>query len=793
MAKNPKKIKSHVKRLKLYQQQKPMSPAAYKRKLRIARRKDFFRYFWRVIAGVAIALVVLFFGGNLFLYERTGATLWGYAAEAKEIVENSTEEDFMFAKTSYIYSADGTQLAELSEDTDATFLSYDEIPDAVIDAFVSVEDRTFWTNSGVDYRGIARALINYVRTRGSTAEGGSTITQQLARGVFLTNDKTIERKISEIFIAWYMTKEYSKEDIMTYYCNTCCFANGIYGVEDAANKYFGRSIDELSLSETAYLCAIPNRPEYYNPLKEPANALARRDKILDDMVECGYITEADCQQAESQSVTVADVKTSDTFYNYEVTYAINCAVRYFMGMDGFNFQYDFSSQEEYESYIDTYDEYYAQAQHTLYTGGYEVYTSISLQAQTELQNVLDEQLAFSDAVTDDGVYELQGAITAINNDTGKVTAIIGGRSQARNANIYSLNRAYQGYAQPGSAFKPLAVYTPALNSGYSAYSELRNIDVDEAKDSTSAEISDMYGDEVPLYYAVEQSLNGCAYWLFNEITPWAGLSYVTNMGFSKIMPSDYTLSAALGGLTYGVSTVEMANAYYTLENHGVYTQTDCLEYIYDSNGMDVYETPESKAVYTRDAADEMTGIMEGVIEEGTAARSDWYSYTEIEAAGKTGTTNDNKAGWFCGYTPYYTIAVWVGCDTPKPVDDLQGNTYPLSIWEAAMLTLIDGLPERSFDLSFESSEDWEYEEYDDGDWYEEDTWDTEIEEETPVEQEQLEEEVEDIQEESVPEVQEPEYESPADEPIEESGDEEPVPDDTGGGGNDEEYVEEDTG
>ncbi|MCD7864654.1 MAG: transglycosylase domain-containing protein, partial [Clostridiales bacterium] len=704
MAKKRRKTtKSHVKRLKMQQKKNPVSQKKYKEKLRIARRKDFFRRLWKVILAVCIALVALFLAGNLALYAKTGETLFSIAQEAKELVENSTEDDFKYAETTYVYSADGIKIAELAEDTDATFLTYDEIPADVVNAFVAVEDRTFWTNSGIDMKGIVRVCLNYVRTRGEVAEGASTITQQLARSAFLSNEKTMLRKIKEIFIARELTKNYSKEDIMTFYCNTCCFANGIYGVEDAANTYFGKSVDELTLSETAYLCAIPNRPEYYNPLSSPENALTRRDKILEDMEECGYITSAECEEAQVQSIEVAEPEEDDTFYNYETTYAINCAVRYLMKLDGFDFQYEFETDEEYETYNDEYDECYAQAKHKLYTGGYEIYTTIDLEAQSELQEILDEELSFSDDLTDDGIYELQGALTVINNLTGKVVAIIGGRSQEDISNVYSLNRAYQGYAQPGSSFKPLVVYTPALNDGYTASSMLTNIDVTTAKESTSSEISSMSGSRMTLRSAVENSENGCAYWLFNQITPKVGLSYVTEMGFTRIVPDDYTLSASLGGLTYGVSTVEMANAYATLENHGEYTQTDCIEAIYDSDGDDIYEEPESKTVYDRSAADAMTDVLEGVLTRGTAKGAKWSSASDIAAAGKTGTTNDYKAGWFCGYTPYYTIAVWVGCDTPKTVSGLMGNTYPLYIWKAAMLYMTDGLPQEDFDLEISAS------------------------------------------------------------------------------------------
>ncbi|MCD8231306.1 MAG: transglycosylase domain-containing protein [Clostridiales bacterium] len=703
MAKKKKKIKSHVKRLKIQQKKHPVSPAKYKKKLRIARRKDFFRRLRIVLGVIVLALVLLFLGGNALLYQKTGETLLSIAQDAKEVVADSTEDDFKYAETTYVYSDDETLIAELAEDTDATFLEYDEIPADVVNAFVAVEDRTFWTNSGVSVKGIVRVCLNYVKTGGEVAEGASTITQQLARGVFLSNEKTMIRKIREIFIAWELTKKYSKEEIMTFYCNTCCFANGIYGVEDAASTYFGKSVDELTLSETAYICAIPNRPEYYNPLKEPENAVTRRDKILDDMEECGYITSSACEEAKAQTITVAELEDDDTFYNYETTYAINCAVRYLMKEDGFDFRYSFESTEDYEDYTAEYDEYYAQAKHKLYTGGYQVYTTIDLEAQSALQEILDEELAFSETLTDDGIYELQGAMTVLNNSTGKVVAIIGGRSQEDTDNIYSLNRAYQGYAQPGSSIKPLAVYTPALESGYTASSMLYNIDVDTAKTKTVSEIAAMTGSHVSLRSAVERSLNGCAYWLFSQITPSVGLSYVSEMNFSKLVPDDYNMSASLGGLTYGVTTVEMANAYSTLENHGEYTQTDCLVAIYDADGEDIYEDYETKTVYTSAAADEMTDILKGVLTNGTASSSNWYSYTNTEAAGKTGTTNDNKAAWFCGYTPYYTIAVWVGCDTPKTVSGLEGGTYPLSIWKAAMLYMIDGLPAKAFELEKTSS------------------------------------------------------------------------------------------
>lgn len=702
MATKKKKVRSHVKRVKLQQKKNPVSQEKYEKRLKVARKKDFFRRLRNVILILAIAFCALFAAGNLMLKKATGQTLIGCMREAKDLVDSSTPDTFRLAQTSYIYSDDGTQLAALAESEDATYLRYEDIPADVVNAFVSVEDRTFWNNSGVDYKGILRVCVNYVKTKGQVAEGASTITQQLARGTFLSNEKTLSRKIKEIFIARQLTKKYTKEQIMEFYCNSCCFANGIYGVEDASQKYFGRSVSDLSLSETAYICAIPNRPEYYNPLKNSENAISRRNKILQDMYECDYITKDAGDAALAENITVAEVSDEeDTFYNYEATYAINCAIRYLMKQDGFEFKSHFEDDADYDTYNAYYDEMYKQAKHKLYTGGYKVTTTMNLKAQKNLQKIFDKELAFNTKVDEStGIYQFQGAMTVIDNETGKVVAMIGGRSQDELQQTYSLNRGFQSFKQPGSSIKPLVIYTPALEEGYDANSTLTEIDVKAAKKSTSEKISKMSGKKMSLRYAVEDSKNGCAYSLYNIITPKVGLSYIENMNFSKIVQQDYTLSSGLGGLHHGTNTVEMANAYSTLENHGEYRQADCISSILDASGNEIYEEPESKTVYTRSASDQMTDILEGVLNSsaGTAKGLKWSSASDVAAAAKTGTTNDNNVAWFCGYTPYYTISVWVGYDYPKSVKGLWGNTYPAYIWKEAMLYMIDGKDEADFDL-----------------------------------------------------------------------------------------------
>ena len=326
---------------------------------------------------------------------------------------------------------------------------------------------------------------------------------------------------------------------------------------------------------------------------------------------------------------------------------------------------------------------------------------MNLKAQKNLQKIFDKELAFNTKVDEStGIYQFQGAMTVIDNETGKVVAMIGGRSQDELQQTYSLNRGFQSFKQPGSSIKPLVIYTPALEEGYDANSTLTEIDVKAAKKSTSEKISKMSGKKMSLRYAVEDSKNGCAYSLYNIITPKVGLSYIENMNFSKIVQQDYTLSSGLGGLHHGTNTVEMANAYSTLENHGEYRQADCISSILDASGNEIYEEPESKTVYTRSASDQMTDILEGVLNSsaGTAKGLKWSSASDVAAAAKTGTTNDNNVAWFCGYTPYYTISVWVGYDYPKSVKGLWGNTYPAYIWKEAMLYMIDGKDEADFDL-----------------------------------------------------------------------------------------------
>jgi len=436
-----------------------------------------------------------------------------------------------------------------------------------------------------------------------------------------------------------------------------------------------------------YLCAIPNRPEYYNPYKYPERAIERRDKILGDMVEEGLISEQDYETAINEKIIIE--KPSYTFNNYETTYAMDCAIKWLMKEEGFNFKYTYEDKSDYNNYKNYYDEAYNNAKFKLQTGGYKIYTSLDKDIQDKLQKELDDHLAFDEEVdTSNGIYALQGAITCIDNNSGKVIAVVGGRSQDNNKEVYSLNRAFQSYRQPGSTIKPLVVYTPSLISGMTPESIVQNISVSAAKEK-DVDVQALKGDTMTMRSALEQSKNGVAWQLFDRLGARTALSYITNMKFSNISPDDYYNSASLGGLTYGVTTVEMASAYATLENHGYYRDATCITKIVDSSGNNIYLDEPEVDIYRPSCADTMTDMMKGVLINGTAKGLGWYNKTKTVAACKTGTTNDSKDGWLCGYTPYYTLAVWVGYDTPRTLNNLYGATYPGEIWRDSMLALIE--------------------------------------------------------------------------------------------------------
>ena len=612
----------------------------------------------------------------------------GYAAkvsamktEAVSMVSHSSKDTFRKSQTSIAYDINGKTLSVLKGEKDVYYIEYEDIPIYVKQAIISTEDKRFYKHNGIDYRGIMRAAVAMIQD-GEVTQGGSTITQQLARTVFLSNERTWERKIEEMYIAVELEKKYSKEEILEFYLNNVYFANGYYGIEAAAQGYFGTDVSHLSLSQMIYLCAIPNNPTLYNPLTHADKTQARRDRILKSMLEDQVISESSYQTAVAEQIKTTEPEEIKN--NYAETYTYYCATRALMELEGFEFQTVFSDDEEKTAYDREYQSLYDACNKKLFTGGYRIYTSLDLDAQSQLQASVDEVLAGFGEKSDEGIYELQGAAVCIDNTTGMVRAIIGGRSQD-DVEGYTLNRAFQSFRQPGSAIKPLIVYTPALERGYTPDTTV----VDEPIADGPVNGDGTYSGAMSLRQAVARSKNTIAWKIFEELTPEVGISYLEAMGFSNLDANDKRLPASIGGFTNGVSPLEMAKGYATIKNDGGYRNPTCIMKITDADGEVIYQADQTASViYKENACRQMTDMLQTVITSGTGRG---YSLGMMPCVGKTGTTNDNKDGWFVGYTPYYTTSVWVGYDIPKEVPGLGGGTYPGKIWHSFMSWLHDGL------------------------------------------------------------------------------------------------------
>lgn len=613
-------------------------------------------------------------------------------ANAVKLVSESTENTFKASQTSLVYDNEGELMFSLRGEKDVYYLEYEEIPDAAKFAMISIEDKKFVNHRGVDLKAIIRAAVALVKNAGEVTQGGSTITQQLSRNVFLTHKVSWQRKVEEIFISLELEQKYSKEDIMEFYLNNIYFSNGYYGIQAASQGYFNKNADELSLSQIAFLCAIPNSPTMYDPYDHPENTVKRRNRILEEMLEDEVITQEQHDAAVAEEITVLQKKKKDVS-DYVETFVLKCSVEALMKQGGFEFKNTFDSKEEEDAYNEEYSIFYDECLQSLYVGGYRIYTSIDLDMQEELQDAVNSKLSGFTGLTDDGDFKVQGSATCIDNETGRVVAIVGGR-KLDDSKSYTLNRAYQSYRQPGSAIKPLLVFAPILERGMNPYS---TVDDSKLEDEAVSNSGDKYLGRITLRKAVQKSSNVVTYRLYEELTPAVSLKYLEEMNFKGLEPEDYLyMTTCLGGFTRGTNTLEMASAYAAIANEGVYRTPTCIEKITTASGEElVTDTVEEKRVYQADAAAMMTDILQSVVdrEPGTARGCKLYNQP---AAAKTGTTTDNTDGWLCGYTPYYTTAVWVGQDQVKKVSGLSGSSYPAYIWTQFMKEVHEDLPREEF-------------------------------------------------------------------------------------------------
>ena len=385
--------------------------------------------------------------------------------------------------------------------------------------------------------------------------------------------------------------------------------------------------------------------------------MTRRNLILEKLLENNKISQEDYDTAVNTQIVLAQQPEVSKNNSVE-TYARHCAIEGMMQANGFVFRTDFSSDDDYNQYKDLYEQRYTLFQQKLLSGGYKVYTSIDMDLQQKLQDAIDDNLKGYTAMKDD-VYEMQAAATCIDNETGNVVAIVGARSQELEG--YTLNRAYQSYRQPGSSIKPVIDYVPYLEKGNTPDTIVQDEYIQDGPKNADG----TYMGSITLRTAVSLSRNTVAWNVLKELTPKAGSSYLLNQGFHKVwMDKEYN-AIAIGGFTYGVSTEEMAGAYATIANEGEYRRVTCVSQIKDTRGRIVYDSSgRGQKIYDAESCRMMTDMLETAVNEGTGRGA---APDSAIVAGKTGTTNSNYDSWFCGYSAYYTVAVWQGYDYPASI------------------------------------------------------------------------------------------------------------------------------
>ena len=581
-----------------------------------------FRRFWRRFHLTKILLIIglgfsLLTGGYLFYLAKT---------------TNVKDLQNALRATTIIYDKNGDQAGSLTGQK-GTYVELDAISENLQNAVVATEDRSFYKNSGINYGRFFLAILTLGRSG-----GGSTITQQLAKNAYLSQDQTVERKAKEFFLALEINKKYSKKEILTMYLNNAYFGNGVWGIEDASKKYFGVSASQLSLDQSAVLAGMLKGPEIYNPLYSVENATNRRNTVLQNMVAAGYIDQKTADQSAAvdihgQLVDAYEGKSEDYRYPSYFDAVINEAVN----------EYGLTEED-------------------IVKNGYRIYTELDQNYQASMQVIYDNTALFP--VAEDGTRAESGSV-ALDPKTGGVRALVGRVGSDENPGFRTYNYATQAARSPGSTIKPLVVYSPAVAAGWSTNKELDN----STTQYGSYEVNNYAGIQssptVPMYQALAESLNLPAVATANDL----GLDTVFEYGkkFGLNMDKvDKSLAVALGA---GVTTnpMQMAQAYGTFANGGVMNDAHLITKIENASGQVVKShSQKSTRVLSGSTTDKMTNMMLGTFSNGTGVNAAPYGYT---MAGKTGTTetsfNKDLSGdqWVIGYTPDVVISQWLGFPT----------------------------------------------------------------------------------------------------------------------------------
>lgn len=510
-------------------------------------------------------------------------------------------------------------------------VSIGQIPEHLIHAVIATEDQKFYKHNGINVIGIVRAMTQNMMN-GEIVAGGSTITQQLAKNVFLTQERTYTRKLKELILTKKIERTYDKDEIMERYLNQIYFGEGAWGIQRASQTYFGKDVSELTLGESAMLAGLIKAPSVLSPLKDMNKSVQRRDLVLALMEKEGYITQNDAKKAKEQPI-VLEGKKIDNYkgkYPYYVDHIIEEAI-----------------------------EQYGLTENEVLSGGLHIYTELNPAIQNAVEQVYKDNEMFPEGQSD---QLIQSGAIFINPSTGGINALIGGRGEHT---FRGFNRATQLKRQPASTMKPLAAYTPALEQGYEIYDKLQDspINIDGYQPMN---YDKRFHGEVTMYEALVNSYNIPPVWLLNKMGLKYGINAVERFGI-KLKEEDHNLGLALGGMSEGVSPLSMAQAYSTFPNDGVMVEAHSIQKIEDADGEVIAKWHHNETSVTKTiVAQEITYMLKGVVKEGSAKNAQVEGW---EVAGKTGTTElpfANSGGakdhWFVGYTPEIVGAVWMGYD-----------------------------------------------------------------------------------------------------------------------------------
>lgn len=529
-------------------------------------------------------------------------------------------------------------------------LTLQEIPQIAQEIFIASEDANFYEHIGFDLSAIIRAMVANSNTN-STSQGGSTITQQLVRMRYLSDEKTYERKLTELFYSYELEKEFDKDAILTMYLNESYFSNQVYGIGGAATYYFQKPLQELSVAEIAFIAAIPNNPSLYNPLKNFDKTKARQERLLDTLAASGAITTEDAITYKAETITL-NVKNKVQNYPMYSTYVLQ-ELRWLVAeKEGYADRLANTQSEEEKKKIKAQLD---NRLNTLFQNGLTIHTALDPNKQAHDEKEMTAIL---------GSGKLQAAGAVIDNKSREVVSLYAGKNYEK----FDFHRAFQGTRQPGSAFKPLAVYAPLFETTTST------------PDSTVSGGSYCVGSFCPQNYggftygdvsirtAFRYSYNTSALRLFNTVGIETAFSYLDRFNFRSIVEKDRNYAASLGGLTYGVTALELADAYTSFID-GSYVLAHSIRKVTAADGTELYSWDTARdQIWSPKTVKYMRALLADVVTNGTGQGV--YSRSNYVGA-KTGTTNNYRDYWLAGLNDEYTAAVWLGYDKPQSMENLE--------------------------------------------------------------------------------------------------------------------------